>query len=163
MAKFKIGANAEIDLLTKGELDDSLADSAKGEWQERARGVKVMRFTAPVQASLTATAIYVIPYTPAQGYSWALRLVGATFSAAFNLRAWVTSDPSVTSLPTPNNMMPLGVTGGSALAVTLPFSGTQMVLNGGDFVVMSASGSVTLNSYVLTAVEVPTELLWKLV
>lgn len=162
MAKFKLSAGADIEMLTKDELDQSLSDSAVAEWTERGRGVKVLRFTAPVGASLTATAVYVIPYTPAQGYSWALRLVGATFSTAFNLRVWITSDPSIAALPTPNNLMALGVTGGSALSTALTFSGTQAVLNGGDCVVMSASGNVTLNSYLLTAVEVPTELLWKL-
>lgn len=164
MATFKLSAGAEIDLLTKPELDDALQSEALAQVQERARGIKPMRFVGRSGLALTATTAVVIPYTPSQGYVWAVRLVATSFSGtAANLRAWITSDANITSLPVPNNMIPIGSTGNSSLSVALQFSGTQVLMYGGEYIVLNVSTTPTLDNYVLAVVETPAELLWKLV
>lgn len=165
MAKFKLAAGADLELLTKDEVREAVHDVHRGDWVERARGIKFFeRSQAPanqvgVSPAISATAAYPIPHTPNEGYVWALRGLYATVSAAASL-VFTKGDTGSTA---PTNL-PLG--GSSGAASTNPWdnwSNVQAVLRSGQYVVVSASASVSLLNYLLVAVEVPAELIWKLV
>jgi hypothetical protein len=157
MAKFKLSAGAELDLLTKGELDTSLLDQSVREWAERGRGVKVIRrqgSTGPISLT-TGFAIQ----GPEQGYTWALRLLGLSLSAAQTIQAWTAGDNS--PAPPANGNGPLGSMPSASFG-SITWSNVQGLLEGGEFLTLSAGGACTVQ-YTLIAVQVPAQLLWKLV
>lgn len=72
--KFKMDFGAEIDVLTKDELDQSLAAAARV-WYERYRGVKLRRIPllTAVPAGGAVNSAGGVACGPEQGYAWTLR------------------------------------------------------------------------------------------
>lgn len=161
MAKVKLDFQAEVDLLNEHELKGALDEHAIDAAIERGRGIKIMRFSAAAQASVTSnTGSYTIPATPDSGYVWNLRTVGATVNPAATIRFWIGTDLN-TGIPSPNTLMPLGQSG-SAQPAVLNFGSGQMFMKEGEYIVISASAGITLNTYLVWVVQTPAELAWKL-
>lgn len=105
MARFKLSAGAEIDLMTQAEMYDALHQYHQDTVLERARGVKWMRLPT-LSGTLsgtypTATAKLGGPGLcgPQPGYAWALRRISATGLSAATSASTATSDAtgSITS------------------------------------------------------------------
>lgn len=162
MAKFRLSAGAELDMLTKDELDDSLQSQWDREWTARGRGIKYVRL--PVLTG-TLTGTYPTSTTsldntcgPDQGYAWAIRRVAAAgLGTSDQLYIFRNSVRAATLLT---------VLVGTGTNADVELSGVQMVLMPGDKLIaapgatFTASGTITVSG---EAVEVPAELLWKLV
>lgn len=155
MATYKLSAGASIDVLTKGELDQSLQSQFVAEWTERGRGIKVMRIQG-VTTTINTTVAFPIQ-GPEQGYSWALRSIGLSPSSAQAIRVWIAPDNSTT--PPATGLIEFMA---SASFMTSTWSNVQAVIHGGEWIALTASGACTTD-YIIYAVEVPTQLLWKLV
>jgi hypothetical protein len=155
MAKVRLSAGAEIDLLTKGELDDSLKDAADAEWTARARGIKPIRVMGNT-GSLSSTTVFAVA-GPQQGYIWALRGLGLILSGAQTAQAYVTGDNGTTL---PKNGLVASFASGTNLYTD--WSGVQAYLNGGEYLAIGAGGSVSA-AFILYALEVPAELTWKVI
>lgn len=153
MPKIKLHAGAEIDLLSKDELDQSLGQHFARTQTARGWGVKPIRKQAATTTIGTATAFAI--QGPEQGYLWSLRLLGMSLSSAQSVQAWRAGDNGTT---VPAN----GLLGNMASASfgSLTWSKGQALLTGGEWLALSAGGN-TIVSYLLVAVEVPEQLAWK--
>ena len=158
MAQVKLQAGATLDFLTKGELDQSLASAFDREWTARARGIKPLRFSLAPVAAVSGTAAYVIGQTPNEGYVWALRQLGLTMSASVSVRVGIgdTGTTGPANLLLQNNIT-------ASTNPVFQWSGTQALLYPEEYPVLWASGSANVNNWCLYVVEVPAELVWKLV
>lgn len=162
MAKFRLAANAEVDLLTRQELDESL-QSQQDTWQAAAlRGIKWMRLPEVLTGRAASGKLTLGETTgqqagPAQGYIWSLRrlIVNGLTSGA---------TPDVVNLyrGTPAGQ-PLWQFNGNNFGYT--FGRLELVLQGGETLALAsagtfaATGQITLSGELL---EVPAELLGKL-
>ena len=155
MAQFKLQAGASLDLLTKDELATSLKEQFDLEWTERARGIKVIRLQG-MTTTISGTVAFPIQ-GPEQGYSWALRSIGLSPSTSAAIRVWVAPDNSTT--PPATGLIEFMA---ANTFMTSTWSSVQAVINGGEYIALSAGASCTTD-YIIYAVEVPTQLLWKLV
>lgn len=160
MAEFKLSAGATLDLLTKPELDQSLAHEWDKALAERARGVKPMRYTGQPQFAIGTTTAFTVPYTPDSGYVWNLRSIACTLSTAANALFNLGTDTH-TGIPTPNTLIPVGGSSPSALVTGESWGKGQYFIYPGEFIVISASASATLESYIMQVINVPAELAWK--
>jgi hypothetical protein len=160
MARVKIQAGAEFDILNKDELDRSLKDNAKDEWGERARGMKRLRFIQRPGASLTTSAGWILNATPNQGYTWNLRFVSAALSAAQTVQFYLGSDTN-TGLTVTSGLAPL-VNAASAVIGTGAWGSGQVWIDPDDYLVIWAGGTATLNAVHVVVIETPAELAWKL-
>jgi hypothetical protein len=154
LAEFQLKAGASIDLLTKDELHNELGRYWAARENARGRGVKLIRRSGNT-GTISATAAYGIE-GPQQGYVWAIRLLGLALSSAQTIQAWAAGDNSAT--------VPAGGLLGqmaSATYGTVTWSNIQGPLFGGEYLTLSAGGSCSA-AYLLVAVEVPAELLWKI-
>lgn len=183
--KVKLDVGAEIDTLTKDELDDTLdkyAKASEARERERLRGVKYIR--APrIQGTVgngtigsysgipSGTGIQATiggpPWGPQQGYAWSIRRIAVGGLANVN----ATNSDTVGIYRNDNTSPPIAVINASTPHVTFPTLGA--VLFGGDSIVIGHVGSQvasnnfgTLASTYIRAdfdcIEVPTELLGKL-
>jgi len=74
VAKFRIAANAEIDLLTKEELSDALAQQARQAYQALSyMRLPLITGNSPAAASLSMGGDVNPEHSPDQGYAWSLR------------------------------------------------------------------------------------------
>lgn len=159
----ELRAGAKFDLLSPGEFKDGLSKALPGGWEgeqaARGAGIKpiLIKALAPGPPALSLTQAFVLPHTPNSGYIWALRSFSAILSGGQNIRLWY--GDSTSTGPT---AFPIVLTASASL-VSATFSGTQVLLRDGENLVVTANGAVNLNSYVLSFVEVPTELVWKLI
>lgn len=160
MAGFELRAGAKIDLLTKDELDGSLGHYWDEALAERARGIKPLQFGAAPQAQVSATAGFTIAQAPKEGYVWSLRLLAVSFPSPGNVAEFYRGSDTSTGIPSPNTLTPLA-SGSSGLVSSASFGKGQLFLRSSDFVVIAAASAVTLNSYLMSVVEVPAELIWK--
>jgi hypothetical protein len=156
MAKVKLNAGVELDLLNKSELADSLQDQFDREWAERGRGIKLIRIRGATSGNISTTVGFAIQ-GPQQGYVWALRSLGAVLSSSQTLQAYVTGDNG-TSIPANGPVANLA----AGTVVFTTWSGVQAFLNGGEFLTIAAGGSATAQ-FTMYALEAPAELAWKLI
>jgi len=160
MAKVRLAANAELDLLNRQELGDALHESANREWGERARGMKRLRLRVYPGAALTTTAGWVANWTPAQGYAWNLRFIAASLSAAQTTQFYLGRDTN-TGLTATAGLDPLDSVASAVIGEASWGSG-QVWMDPGDYLVIWAGSTATLQAVHVTAIEVPAELAWKL-
>lgn len=158
MAQFSLKAGASIDLLTKPELDDALSTAWHDEMTARGWGMKYLEAAANFNgATISANVGVIIPETPNAGYIWALRTVGfITPTAAIAVVSKV-ADQQNTS---PTFGKPLARDTSNTVHA-FQFSGVQAVLKAGEFVALNTAGASTIGAWVLTMIEVPEELAWK--
>ena len=153
MAKFRLSAGAEIDMLTKDELDQSLGSYFAEQETARGSGIKVMRIQGVTTSIGTGVAFPIAG--PEQGYAWALRSAGFSPSTSAAIRVWIgdnTATPPATGMV---GFMPAANFG------TIAWSSVQAVLYGGEYLQLSAGATCTTD-FIIYAVEVPAQLLWKL-
>lgn len=160
MAKFRLAANAELDLLTKEELDGSLREAAVSEWNERGRGIKRLRLIQRPNTALSTTAGFVLNATPNQGYTWNLRFVAASLSAAQTTQFYLGSDTN-TGLTSTTGLAPLA-NAPSAVVGSASWGGGQVWIDPGDYLAVWAGGTATLQGIHVVVIEAPAELAWKL-
>lgn len=157
MAKFTLQAGAEVDLLNKQEVRDVLSDW-DAEQAARGRGVKALRFNGALGA-ITAGGIQTIPFSPASGYVWSLRNVGAFGSASGNWRFFVVTDTS--NVLNPSGAGIIGFQG-SATAAAQQWGSGQAWLYEGEYLAISNAQAQASCGYSLVVLEAPAELAWKL-
>lgn len=155
--KFKLTANADIDLLTDSEVRKALKDAGV-EWRaELARGVKFVRRSASGTISESgALSINDSDMGPADGFTWSVTLVSVTGLLAAEQLAIYQNEASDTRFigyagAGPDGMMPFdkGV---------LPFHGTE-------YLVAAGTGYATTGrtiTVVMRAIEVPVQTEWQL-
>lgn len=148
MAKFILDFGREVDILTKGELDQSLADA-----QQRAivAGVKAARFWANSGTIGAAQVSYSTPPLVASGYVWAIMNIGVEMSASANCLVYLMGGANAAG---GNRFVGIMPTGGSSRS--LAYSKGQLMLNTGEFLTIApASGNIL--SVFISAIEVPAE------
>jgi|ERR1700683_1378852 len=140
----EIKAGGALDLLTKGELDDSMGHHFNAAIRDLLRGVDYLQFAGIAGGVNT----FSIPYTPESGYSWSLKLVTAQLSTP------TVSSPSVpaTGVAAENpNAFPVNVVinanGATISAVTV--NGVIVGTSAGTYVV-PADGSIAVSYTVAT-------------
>ncbi len=155
MAKFKIQANADIDLLTKDEVHEVFA----GWMAELARGIKWRNFTA---RDTTAVGTYTIGLDgsdalgPAPGFVWSVLRVyisGLGVTAGTDAYSVFTNDNS------PTMLVRSGLTRGGE------WGPGGFVLNGGDRLVIAGATTGTANADIVLsgqAIEMPVQLAYQL-
>lgn len=152
MARFVLDFGAEIELLTKGELDQSLS-AAADIWREEARGVKFMRRYYLTPAGGTS---FTVTDSPNAGYVWVLTGVGVHLSAggvAGGVGVIVSYGEDL-SRPV-GGASQQGTTGVSDSAF-VPFARGQCVMRDGDKLTVK-TGSGALATVSLTAIQIPEE------
>ena len=155
MAKFRIAANAEIDLLTRDEVRGILADW-DAEQAARGRGIKTLRFSQGVPNVSINGVAFVIPFSPAAGYVWAVRNFAAQLSASTTTRLYLGDTGTTGQTNTPLAQLP------AALLPSITFSNTQLTLNEGEYLAFVGGGAANLTAYTLQVLQTPAELAWKL-
>lgn len=159
MAKVKLSAGAELDLLTQGEVDDSLMRALNLQEYARGQDVKVLRAQGTT-GTVTATAGAVVD-GPNPGYAWALRGAYFNLATASNVRLWIIGDNN-TAVAGAGLLQGVVAATSSATFNSVTWSGVQAVLHGGENLLISTAGSVASIGYTFYYVEVPEQLLWKL-
>lgn len=162
MPRVRLAANAEIDVLSKGELDHSIGALLRALFAERARGVDDVRFeTGPGVSNGT----FSHPGTtessvgPEQGYAWAVERV-----SAFGLQ---TNDVIAVHRITDDSQSPpsgRGFLGNITAAVPfLHIGGSGIILKGGEQLLFYGT-SLTATSVFINGEgkQVPEISLWKL-
>jgi len=155
MAVVKLDFQAEVDILNKNELDQSLAAAHKSAFQSAIAGIKYMRIPRLVgQVSSNAIQLGAGPIVcgPASGFAWSIRRLlvngltaGATPDVVNIYRNGIGSDPVWQF-----NGNSFGGTFGRLELVLLP-NESLWVANVGS---IAATGQITLTG---EAVEVPAE------
>lgn len=168
MARFRLGANAEIDLLTNDELKGTMHDELRSwskEWSERGRAEKYIEqtFTFSTPATIGPTAGVVLTDntgngSPRAGYAWAIRMLNTVLVTAAILNVWKVADVGSTN---PANYVRGYGRGTSNVINNFPYSSLQFVLKTGEYVALNTQGAQTLASAWFAAVEVPEGELWK--
>lgn len=161
MAEFKLSAGATIDLLTKQEVDQSLAAAFDQVETAKLRGIKHMRL--PEMFGIAASSKLNISETngqfvgPKSGYAWSIkRLVitglqsGSTFDTVGIYVSGITGQP-------------LWVLTGNQYAAS--WGKLEMTLRGGETLAIGSIGTFNSTSQIIVSgelIEVPEELLGKL-
>jgi hypothetical protein len=147
--KVRLDFGAEVDLLNADELDASL-ERWSGNWLARAQGVKYMRYTNP-SPQLTQGAVLL--GGPRQGYAWDLKLVSVNVSAAAAVTVWLGE----------GQQYAIGSAQAAAAGpVIFTWGSHAAVIPGGTQIALATSAG-TLSNVLRTAVEVPQEMLGKLI
>lgn len=160
MAEVELRAGVKLDLLNKGELGDALKESAAAEWTARAQGMKRLRFIQRPNTALSTTAGFILNATPNQGYTWNLRFVAASLSAAQTVQFYLGSDTN-TGLTSTTGLAPLA-NAPSAVVGSAAWGGGQVWIDPGDYLAVWAGGTATLQGIHVIVIETPTEMAWKL-
>lgn len=166
MPRFKLAANAEIDVLNRDELHGELDQYFTKEWSERGRSEKYMEFVLNNYNGVTigpnAGAVLVDGAgngSPRSGYAWALRNVFFQTAAAAIATVWKVSDPQATN---PGLWVKGFARDTSNVIHGFQFSSLQAVLKAGEYVALNlASAQAISGSIFLVYVEVPEAMLWK--
>lgn len=146
MARVKLDFGAEVDFLTKGELDDSLGKFEEL-WRSYAEGLKWIR---PSGVLAAATGVV---QSPREGFAWMLTLVSATTSAA----------ATVTVAIGETGEYPVGTeTLAAAGSAVLTWSSRQVILLPDDKLWLGASAG-TISHWRVHAIEAPAEQIFKLI
>ena len=152
----ELRAGAKIDLLSQKELDHSLGRAHEAEVRELARGVKFVRQTATPKINQP------VVLGPDLGYAWSLKMVSVVLSSSSVFNVYFGDQANI---GTAGNIMQ-NLIGRSSVAGTLHaifWSSSQMVLFGGENLTLDAETSSSLiNSYLITAHQVPAEMIWKI-
>jgi len=163
MAEFRLQAGASVDLLTKPELDSSLAGAFDQAEAARLRGIKHMRLPRTLTGAASGGTLALGESDgqicgPRSGYIWSIRRLVVT-----GLTSGVT--PDVVNLYHGTAAGPiLWQFNGNNFGYT--FGRLEMTLYGGENLALasvgtfSATGQITLSGEIL---EVPAELIGKLV
>lgn len=166
MAEFKLSAGATIDLLTKGEMDDSLAKAAQAAEYEKLRGIKWMRLpeTLTGKGASSKLSLGVDQGQPAlgprSGYAWVFKrlVVNGLTSGAGG------ATPDVVNLYHDGETgVPMWQFNGNNFGYT--FGKLEVTLMGGETLALAsvgtfaATGQITLGGELI---ECPAELLAKL-
>lgn len=143
--RVKLDFGTELDILTQGELDQSLSKAAEI-WDQRARGIRYIRRTAQPQA-----ASYLFP-GPRQGFAWDLKLIGAQFAAADNLLVYL-GESALFPLwgGEPHNA------GSTSVVDVATWSAHQVVLNPGESLTVKSFGGAVMTELIAAAIEIPAE------
>lgn len=158
MAKFKLSAGAEMDVITKKEMAEVMDTMTRTWMAEVTRGIKHRRFQA--RASITGGAVTIGSSVdndlgPANGLYWAVKAVSVTGLAVNDeVQISVNSDP-VCSL--------VRSTGGG-LVTRAGFGENELILGPSDTLVASGTGLTATGQVALfgRCAEVPRNLLYKL-
>lgn len=140
--KFRIKAGAEVDFLTKDELNQVL-DNQLGPWRG---GVRYKRI--PYSGMLPA-----IVDAPESGFVWSVKLISAVFDERSALRVYTqTTDPS--SL--------VGVERGMEADHVMRWQDNQLVLFGTQSLIVAGSGEAERVAGLMYVAEVPVGREWQL-
>ena len=156
MAKFKIQAGAEIDVLTENEMRKGLKDFAASWMAETTRGDKYRRFSTFADisgAEVTIGAGAQPRIGPAEGFIWAVKRIALT-----------NYDPSAETLALYLNSTESSAVVHPSLVVYNAFDSTQLVMYPGDTLVVYGSSLSSTGRVWLTgqARELPIGLAWRL-
>lgn len=157
--KFKINAGAEIDVITKGEMDDALKNFGTSWVQELARGDRYRDIRGA--GTITATAVSIggdrddVNLGPSQGYVWSVKrlaVIASTVDDVAKLTLFKNDNaPSSTVKP--------------ILLTYNTFDANELVLYPGDKLLVESSaalggsGNITITGQVR---ELPVALAWRL-
>jgi hypothetical protein len=148
----RLNAGGILDLLTKSELDECMGHNFDAAIRDLYRGLDYLMFTGTGNGTATLT----IPYAPESGYTWSLKLIGVTLSglSAGSVAAYLSETIG-------QNLIGFA-TGVSTVpgAAVITWSSNQMVIKDGRVITL-AGGSNILN-YLMTVLQVPTEMQGKL-
>ncbi|QHC22290.1 hypothetical protein [Streptomyces sp. GS7] len=140
--KFRIKAGAEVDFLTKDELNQVLTDQL-GPWRG---GVRYKRI--PYSGTLPVTVD-----APESGFVWSVKLLSVVFDARSPLRVYTqTTDPS--SL--------VGVERGDDVDHVMRWQDNQLTLFGTQPLIVAGSGVAERASGLMYVAEVPVGREWQL-
>lgn len=143
--KVKLDFGAELDVLTQGELEQTLSKAA-ALWWERARGVRyVRRVSQPAAASVVVNG-------PDQGWAWDVKLVGAVFSAADSLQVLLGA-----AALWPVWAGPPGNAGATNVLDSIIWGSHQVILNPGEQLTVKSAGGALISNLLVAAIEVPAE------
>jgi hypothetical protein len=138
--KFKLDFGTEIDLLTKGELDQSLGHLSD-QWRAREVGVDyVTRYNTGI-----AAAVFTVP-GPEQGWAWSMEQLSAQLSAAGTISVFWDAQQTYLAAPVSNNGTNVYVSWGSHQCVLKP---------GRTLTVVPSTGTIT--SLMFSAIQAPAE------
>lgn len=164
MAKVKIQAGAEIDLLNKAELDDSLKQQGDADILARLRGLKHMRLPEVLSGTASSSKLSldgnqsVYPLGPRAGYIWAVRrivITGMTSGASPDVLNMYKGAPGAGAI--------LWQFDGNHFGYT--FGRLEMTLYGGEVLCFQSSGTFAATGLITVGgevIEVPAELVGKL-
>lgn len=155
MAKVKIQAGAEIDMLTKGELDDSNKHQHDAFFRELAHGKKYLRLGAVIGTPAAGALTMPAGSGPNQGFVWAIQRLTVGGLAANDQLGVYRNTTDVWNL--------LGVMG-AGTASTFHVGGKGLILLGGESLIFSGTGlaaaaAVTVNGELI---EAPATEIWKI-
>jgi hypothetical protein len=159
MAKFRLSANAEVDLLTREEVKGVLNDW-DAEQAARGRAVKALRFTGVLGAvGVGVPPGPAVPQSPASGYIWSLRNFAVLGTASGTWRAYTVTDTSGNYQPSGQ-----GITGfiPAAIGAMFQWGAGQAWLYNGEYLSIGNSVAQTQVGYTLQVLEAPAEMAWKL-
>ena len=154
MAKVRLDFGAELDVLSQRELDQSLSRASEATLAH-ARGIKWMRRAHPLADTPTSVTL---GNPVAQGYAWDLKMITGMLTGSDSAAVFIGEDATgllIGYAPAP----------GAAPAqpvFTIGWSSHQQVLMPGDELFVATSGAFGLTRVTVTAVQVPAEMLGKI-
>jgi hypothetical protein len=139
---------------------DDIADQLSADAAVRGaiRGIKPMRIALPVSGQPSTVALP----PPDPGYSWNLKILSATLTAADSVVAYIAGHPS----EVPNNRI-IGKGGPPGAApdqniVVIMFGSDAGLLNPGEGIVLATSGTGKFTGAMVVAVQTPAEMIGKI-
>jgi hypothetical protein len=138
MAKTNLRAGAELDVLTRDELAETIDKQTRDWFQEQARGVSIGRFkdAAAVAGSAVALpALGALPYGPRLGYLWDVKRITVTGLTGTDTVSVFRSTTNAVDLldtftVTKPTIYPKGIRLRGADAEKLLFSGSSLAATG---------------------------------
>jgi len=140
VAKFVLDFGMEVDLLTKGELDQSLSE-AQASWHARAAGTD---FITRTQIGVDESSLQ-LP-GPESGWAWSVKMVSAALSAAAVLSVWWDAQMTLPAAPP----------AASATSGVISWGSDSLVLKPGRALYASTSTG-TITSVLVAAWQIPAE------
>ncbi len=154
-----IKAGAKLETTTPAETEQIVGSAVRGHFdaqeRQRARGVKLIRASAPGPLPLASTLL--IPNGPESGYIWSLRLLSVQLASAGTCLAYITSSAPGTSA-TPQRLVANFSTSSTSQVITFPTAAAMLYQSEGLY--LSASQNIT--AWFLAGWEVPAEMEYKL-
>lgn len=146
----ELRAGAKIDLLSQKELDHSLGEAHDREIRELARGVKWVRYAfadplVPTKETIPG---------PELGYTWKLQRISATLTGADSISVYIGDAVN-------NRLIGFTPSVTAQSVYVISFSPGE-IINGGENVYVATSGSFRFTQFYLSAWQVPSPMIWKL-
>ena len=155
MPAVEIRGGMKVEIPSRDEIRDDIRDVWDARERDKARGVKWLDFTQPVNAAATTSTL--IP-GPSEGYSWSAKVLALTLAAAGTVAVYKASSTGQVNRPLAQPVTSVAVN--SVNVAVFTWSSNQGYMQHGQELYVQASS--TISTWYLGVEEAVAEMGWKI-